>query len=219
MGEVKVTALRRASIDVMDGEFLVIVGPSGSGKSTLLNMIGGMDRPSSGKVIFEGHNLAQESDKRLTMFRRKEVGFVFQFYNLIPTLTAIENVQVVTEVVPNAMDPFEALKLVKLQDRTDHFPSQLSGGEQQRVSVARALAGNPRLLLCDEPTGALDVETSKEVLGLLTELNQNLGKTIVLITHNNAIAALGKRVAKIIDGAIESVMVNESPTPVDRIKW
>jgi putative ABC transport system ATP-binding protein len=219
MGEVDVTALRAATIDVIQGEFLVIVGPSGSGKSTLLNLIGGMDRPTSGKIIFGGQDLAQASDRRLTMFRRHDVGFVFQFYNLIPTLTALENVQVVTEVIRDPMDPMEALELVKLGERAGHFPSQLSGGEQQRVSIARALAGKPKLLLCDEPTGALDMETSKEALGLLVELNRELGKTIVLITHNNAIAGLGQRVARIIDGAIESIKVNETPTPVEDIKW
>lgn len=219
MGEVDVTALRAATIDVIQGEFLVIVGPSGSGKSTLLNLIGGMDRPTSGKIIFGGQDLAQASDRRLTMFRRHDVGFVFQFYNLIPTLTALENVQVVTEVIRDPMDPMEALELVKLGERAGHFPSQLSGGEQQRVSIARALAGKPKLLLCDEPTGALDMETSKEALGLLVELNRELGKTIVLITHNNAIAGLGQRVARIIDGAIESIKVNEKPTPVEDIRW
>ncbi len=219
MGEVNVTALRDASIDIVDGEFIVVVGPSGSGKSTLLNLIGGMDKPSSGKIIFDGKDLSQASDKQLTLFRRYDVGFVFQFYNLIPTLTALENVQVVTEVVPDPMDPMEALELVKLENRADHFPSQLSGGEQQRVSVARALAGKPRLLLCDEPTGALDVETSKEVLGMLCDLNRKLGKTIIVITHNNAISQLGQRVAKIIDGAIESIKVNENPMGIEQIKW
>lgn len=219
MGEVDVPALRDASIDIHDGEFLIIVGPSGSGKSTLLNIIGGMDRPTSGSVHFDGCDMATASDRELTMFRRAQVGFVFQFYNLVPTLTALENVQVAVEIVHDPLDPTEALRLVGIEDRADHFPSQLSGGQQQRVSIARALASNPRLFLCDEPTGALDIETSKQVLGLLAKLNQTLGKTIVLITHNSAIASIGTRVAVIRDGYIDSVTVNESPTPVEEISW
>ena len=219
MGEVDVPALRDASIDIYDGEFLIIVGPSGSGKSTLLNLIGGMDRPTSGHLTFLGQDLGNASDSELTLFRRNQVGFVFQFYNLVPTLTAIENVQVATEIVPNPMDSWEVLSMVGLTDRADHFPSQLSGGEQQRVSIARALAGNPRLLLCDEPTGALDLETSKQVLGLLVDLSRNLGKTVVLITHNGAIADIGDRVARIRDGTIDSIRVNPAPTPVEEIQW
>jgi len=219
MGEVDVRALREASLDVYDGEILIIVGPSGSGKSTLLNLIGGMDRPTSGKLIFMDHDMTSFSDRELTRFRRTQVGFVFQFYNLIPTLTALENVQVAVEVVSDPMEPLEALRMVGMENRADHFPAQLSGGEQQRVSVARALASNPRLLLCDEPTGALDLEMSRQVLGLLVSLNRELGKTIVLITHNNAIAGMGQRVAHIRDGSIYSVSVNESPTPVEQIEW
>ena len=202
MGEVDVPALREATLDIYEGEFLIIVGPSGSGKSTLLNLIGGMDRPTSGKVLFLDRNLSSASDFELTLYRRNEIGFVFQFYNLVPTLTALENVEVAIEIVRDPMNPLEALKRVGLEDRAGHFPSQLSGGEQQRVSIARALAGNPRLLLCDEPTGALDLETSRQVLGLLLHLNQTLGKTIVLITHNSAIAQIGNRIALIRDGAI-----------------
>ena len=219
MGEVDVPALRDASLDVYDGEILIIVGPSGSGKSTLLNLIGGMDRPTSGTVTFCERDLSEASDAELTLFRRTQVGFVFQFYNLVPTLTALENVQVAIEIVENPMDPMEALEMVGLGDRADHFPSQLSGGEQQRVSVARAIASSPRLLLCDEPTGALDLETSRQVLGLLLDLSRDLRKTIVLITHNGAIASIGNRIAYIRDGAIRSVRVNESPTPVEQIEW
>ncbi len=219
MGEVDVPALRDANLDVYEKEVLIIVGPSGSGKSTLLNMIGGMDRPSSGKLIFEGRDLSSASDRELTMFRRNQVGFVFQFYNLVPTLTALENVQVAVEIVPDPMDPKEALHLVGLKDRADHFPSQLSGGEQQRVSIARALAGNPTLFLCDEPTGALDVETSRQVLGLLNDLCLNLGKTVVLITHNGAIAGMGHRTARIRDGAIASIGENQNRVPVEEIRW
>ena len=219
MGEVDVPALRDASIDVYEGEFLIVAGPSGSGKSTLLNLIGGMDRPTSGTVTFRDEVISSASDRRLTMFRRNEVGFVFQFFNLIPTLTALENVQVAVEIVSDPLDPMEALNLVDLADRADHFPSQLSGGEQQRVAVARALASNPRLLLCDEPTGALDIENSRQVLGLLSDLRRNLGKTLVLITHNNAIATLGDRVARLLDGSIYSIEVNEKPKSADEIEW
>lgn len=219
MGEVDVPALREATLDILDGEFLIIVGPSGSGKSTLLNLIGGMDRPTSGTVRFLDQDLSGGSDRELTQFRRLQVGFVFQFYNLVPTLTALENVQVAAEISPDPMEPMKALELVNLADRADHFPSQLSGGQQQRVSVARALAGNPRLLLCDEPTGALDQETSRQVLGMLVELNRTLGKTVVLITHNGAIAGLGDRVAVIRDGTITSLEANERPTPVEEIRW
>jgi len=219
MGQVDVRALRDATIDILDGEFLIIVGPSGSGKSTLLNMIGGMDRPTSGSVRFLDQDLTKASDRELTLYRRRQVGFIFQFYNLVPTLTALENVQVATEVVAEPMDAMAALDLVGLADRAAHFPSQLSGGEQQRVAVARALASNPRLLLCDEPTGALDLETSREILGLLVQLNGELGKTVVLITHNNAIAGIGHRVAHIRDGALSSIRPNEPRTPVEQVSW
>ena len=219
MGEVDVHALRGANLDIRDGEFLILVGPSGSGKSTLLNLIGGMDRPTSGTVRFLDRDLSRASDRELTLYRRTEVGFIFQFYNLIPTLTALENVQVAIELVENPMDPLEALRLVGLEERADHFPSQLSGGEQQRVAIARALASNPRLLLCDEPTGAIDLETSREVLGMLVKLNRQLKKTVVLVTHNSAIAGIGTRIAHMRDGAIYSVTVNEHPTPPQEVAW
>ncbi len=219
MGEVDVPALRDATLDIYDGEFLIIVGPSGSGKSTLLNLIGGMDRPTTGTVHFLGRDLTQASDYELTLYRRREIGFVFQFYNLVPTLTALENVQVAVEIVPEPMEPREALRRVGLEDRADHFPSQLSGGEQQRVSIARALASNPRLFLCDEPTGALDLEASRQVLRLLSDLSRNLGKTVVLITHNNAIAGVGDRVAQLRDGSVSSVRTNEHPTPAEEVTW
>ncbi len=219
MGEVDVPALRDVTLDIYDGEFLIIVGPSGSGKSTLLNLIGGMDQPTSGSIEFDGMDLAQAGDYELTLFRRNRVGFVFQFYNLVPTLTALENVEVAVELSPDPLDPLEALAMVDLKERADYFPAQLSGGQQQRVSVARALAGNPRLLLCDEPTGALDLETSKQVLGLLAKLNKDLNKTVALITHNSAIAGMGQRVAVIRDGTISSVDVNENPVPVQEIEW
>ncbi len=219
MGEVDVHALRDASLDVALGEFLVIVGPSGSGKSTLLNLIGGMDRPSSGELLFDGRDLARCSDRELTEYRRAEVGFVFQFYNLVPMLTALENVEVATAISDRPMDPMQALKAVELADRADHFPGQLSGGQQQRVALARALAGDPRLLLCDEPTGALDLATSRQMLGLLRRLNRELGKTVVLITHNGAIAHIADRVAYIRDGALHDIQVNERPMAVEEISW
>jgi putative ABC transport system ATP-binding protein len=219
MGEVDVPALRDANLDIYDGEFLIIVGPSGSGKSTLLNLIGGMDRPTSGHLHFLGRDLSNATDRELTLFRRNEVGFVFQFYNLVPTLTALENVQVAVELVDEPLDPMEMLRKVGLENRADHFPSQLSGGEQQRVSIARALAGNPRLLLCDEPTGALDLAASRQVLGLLVNLNREMKKTVVLITHNAAISQVGNRVAMIGDGAIRSIRTNEQPVPVEQVKW
>ena len=219
MGEVDVPALRDASLDIYDGEFLIIVGPSGSGKSTLLNLIGGMDRPTSGRLLFLDRDLSNATDRELTLFRRREVGFIFQFYNLVPTLTALENVQVAAELAEHPLDPMESLRMVALTDRVDYFPAQLSGGQQQRVSIARALAGSPRLLLCDEPTGALDLETSRQVLGLLVGLNRNLGKTVVIITHNSAIAEIGNRIAAIRDGAIRSIHVNEHPKPVEQIEW
>jgi len=214
-----VPALREATLDIYDGEFLTIVGPSGSGKSTLLNLVGGMDRPTSGTLRFLDEQISGYTDRQLTLYRRTQVGFIFQFYNLIPTLTAVENVEVAVEVVPDPLDPMEALRMVGLEDRAAHFPSQLSGGEQQRVSVARALASNPRLLLCDEPTGALDLETSRQVLALLLELNRDLRKTVLLITHNSAIAGIGDRVARIRDGAIYSIDVNTEPTPVEQVEW
>jgi len=219
MGEVDVPALRDATIDIYDGELLIIAGPSGSGKSTLLNLIGGMDRATHGRILFQDTVLSDLSDRELTLYRRYKVGFIFQFYNLIPTLTALENVQVAVEISQDSIEPLEALSMVGLKDRADHFPSQLSGGEQQRVSIARALASNPSLLLCDEPTGALDLEMSRQVLGMLVKLNRELKKTVVLITHNNAIAKIGDRVAHIRDGGIYSIEVNEHPTPVEQVEW
>lgn len=219
MGMVDVHALRLASIDILEGEFLIIVGPSGSGKSTLLNLIGGMDRPTSGSVTFLGKDLAKASNRELTLYRRNEVGFIFQFYNLIPTLTALENVQVAVELVRDHMEPIEAIQMVGLENRANHFPSQLSGGEQQRVSIARALGSNPRLLLCDEPTGALDLQTSKQILELLLKLNREMKKTVVLITHNTSIAGIGHRIAHIRDGSLHSIHINEKPMPVEEISW
>lgn len=209
MGEVEVPALRHTSLDVLEGEFLVILGQSGSGKSTLLNLLGGMDRPTAGQVLFDGQDLARASDKALTLYRRYQIGFVFQFFNLVPTLTALENVEVVVEIARNPMKAKDALGLVGLEQRGHHFPSQLSGGQQQRVAIARALAGNPRLLLCDEPTGNLDSETSRQILELLQDVNLRLGKTVVMITHSLESARIGHRVAELKDGAITGVRAQE----------
>lgn len=219
MGEVEVMALRDASIDIREGEVLVILGPSGSGKSTLLNLLGGMDRATSGKVLYRGRNLAENTDREQTLYRRHEVGFVFQFYNLVPTLTALENVEVVTEVARQPMDAAEALRLVGLAHRHEHFPAQMSGGEQQRVAIARAIAGNPALLLCDEPTGALDIRTSREVLKLLLDFNRKMGKTLVIITHNAAICGIADRIAHIRDGAIAWIKDNDERVPVEELDW
>ncbi|MEA3366026.1 MAG: ABC transporter ATP-binding protein [Candidatus Hydrogenedentes bacterium] len=193
MGEVTVHALRDVALDVFPGEFLVILGPSGSGKSTLLNIIGGIDSPTDGRVFFKDEELTGYSEAQLTKYRRRHIGFVFQFYNLMPNLTAQENVEMATEISPDPMDSREALRLVGLEERRDHFPSQLSGGEQQRVAIARAVAKQPEILLCDEPTGALDFETGKVVLEILQRINDETNSTVVVITHN---AAIGKRAIK-----------------------
>ncbi len=219
MGEVDVHALRDITLDIHDGELLVVLGPSGSGKSTLLNLAGGMDRASSGSVFFEGADLMRATESRITAYRRKEVGFVFQFFNLIPTLTALENVQVGTEIAPGDHDPRYWLSMVGLGDRADHFPAQLSGGEQQRVAIARALAADPRFVLCDEPTGSLDLATGIQILRLLVDLKERLRKAIVIITHNSGIAALGERTAYIKDGRVDAVTVNESPRAPEEIQW
>lgn len=219
MGHVDVPALRAATLDIYDGEFLIIAGPSGSGKSTLLNIIGGMDHPTSGTVTFDGRDLTGASDRQLTQFRRGQIGFVFQFFNLVPSLTALENIQVAVDIADDPLPPALALERVGLSERGDHFPAQLSGGEQQRVAVARALAKNPRLILCDEPTGALDSETARQVLQCLYDLNRRFAKTIVLITHNAAIAAIGHRVATIRDGAITKIETNATPLAPAEIRW
>lgn len=219
MGEVAVEVLRQIDLSVHRGEFLVIVGPSGSGKSTLLNLIGGMDQPTAGHVWYGQEDLTQATSQRLTRYRRDVVGFVFQFYNLVATLTARENVMAATEIARAPLKVEEVMELVGLGHRMDHFPSQMSGGEQQRVSIARALAKNPEMLLCDEPTGALDFETGKRVLRLLVDLGRNLGKTVLVITHNTAIADIGDRVISLRSGEIVHVHENASPTPPEDIAW
>jgi putative ABC transport system ATP-binding protein len=219
MGEVEVPALRDVTLDVVEGELLVIVGPSGSGKTTLLNLIGGLDRPTSGTVRFRGRDLAALDRRELGAYRREELGFVFQFFNLIPNLTARENVMVAAELSDDPMNMDEALRLVGLSDRADHFPAQLSGGEQQRVAIARALAKSPAMLLCDEPTGALDFDTGKRVLDLLHDVNRRLGKTVVLITHNLAISRMADRVVRMRSGAVVEQRTNPDPASPDDISW
>jgi putative ABC transport system ATP-binding protein len=219
MGEVEVSALRDVTLDVVEGELLVVVGPSGSGKTTLLNLIGGLDRATSGAVRFRGRDLAALDGRELGAYRRRELGFVFQFFNLIPNLTARENVMVATEISDDPMGVDEALRLVGLGDRSDHFPAQLSGGEQQRVAIARAVAKNPAVLLCDEPTGALDFDTGKRVLDLLHDVNRRLGKTVVLITHNLAISRMADRVVRMRSGAIVEQRTNPEPASPDDISW
>ena len=219
MGEVEVTALRGVTLDLYEGEFVVFLGPSGSGKSTLLNILGGLDVPSSGEVRFRDHDLTIQDDAALTHFRRNHVGFVFQFYNLIPSLTAKENVALVADIAVNPLPPEEALRLVGLGDRVNHFPSQLSGGEQQRVAVARAIAKRPDVLLCDEPTGALDVRTGVVVLEVIERANRELGTTTAVITHNAAIAAMADRVITISDGQISGATHNAHKTSPRELRW
>ncbi len=219
MGEVAVKAVDDVSLDIREGEFLVMTGPSGSGKSTILNIVGGLDTASAGTVWFRNRDMTAFNARELTMYRRDTIGFIFQFYNLVPNLSAEENVMVSTELSDDPMDVAEALRLVDLEDRMHHFPSQLSGGEQQRVAIARALAKNPALLLCDEPTGALDFNTGKRVLRMLVDLKKQLGKTIVLITHNSAIAPVADRVIRLRSGQVVEVHENAEPVPPEEITW
>lgn len=219
MGEVKVRASDGMNFEVDRGEFVVVLGPSGSGKSTLLNIVGGMDRPTSGEIWVDGKNIAGYTDKELTLYRRKNIGFVFQFYNLMPNLTAMENIELVTDVSIDPLNPDDILREVGLSERKDSFPSQLSGGEQQRVAIARAVVKNPLLLLCDEPTGALDFKTGKLVLRLLRDINRNMKKTTMIITHNAAIASMADRVIKVKSGLVESVTLNSKPESPEGIEW
>lgn len=218
-GEAAVHALRGVDLEVPSGELIVLLGASGSGKSTLLNILGGLDRASDGKADFFDEDLTAMSDHELTLYRRQHVGFVFQFYNLMPSLTAFENVELVTEIAENPLDPAEALALVGLKDRMDHFPAQLSGGEQQRVAIARAIAKQPTVLFCDEPTGALDSTTGRTVLNVLQDINDKLGATVMIITHAAATAEMADRVINFADGKIRDVVVNKTKKTADEIEW
>ncbi len=219
MGEVEIRALHDASFTVEQGEICVIVGPSGAGKTTLLNILGGMDSLTSGKVLVDGNEVSAYSGKELTSYRRYDVGFVFQFYNLIQNLTALENVEMATQICRHPLDPMEMIARVGLEDRAKNFPAQLSGGEQQRVSIARALAKNPKLLLCDEPTGALDYVTGKQILKLLQDTSRDTGMTVIIITHNSALTAMADRVIKVKNGTIVEQKKNDVVTPVEQIEW
>ncbi len=219
MGEVEVHALRGVDLELQEGEFTVLLGPSGSGKSTLLNILGGLDRPTAGRVTYRDGDLSEARERALTRYRRRHVGFVFQFYNLIPSLTARENVALVTEIAGDPIAPEDALALVGLKYRLDHFPSQMSGGEQQRVAIARAIAKRPDVLLCDEPTGALDISTGIAVLGALERVNSELGTTTAVITHNAAISAMADRVISLADGQITSDVRNATKQPAATIEW
>ncbi|NLI90825.1 MAG: ABC transporter ATP-binding protein [Peptococcaceae bacterium] len=219
MGEVEVKALHNVDFEIYDNEFIVILGPSGSGKSTLLNMVGGMDRASAGELYYKDTPLHTADSKQLTLYRRNAVGFVFQFYNLIPNLNASENVSLSAEIAQNPLDVGEMLSKVGLAERADHFPSQLSGGEQQRIALARAIVKNPELLLCDEPTGALDSQTSIQVLKILKDFHENYHKTVIIITHNAGVAAIADRVFYIKDGGISRILVNEHPISPEKVTW
>ncbi|MGI9240879.1 MAG: ABC transporter ATP-binding protein [Verrucomicrobiales bacterium] len=219
MGEVEVKALRGVDLDLLAGEFIVLLGASGSGKSTLLNILGGLDSPSAGQVFYRGGELTGYSNRQLTAYRRDHVGFVFQFYNLIPSLTARENVGLVTEISKDPMSPDEALRLVDLGERLDHFPAQMSGGEQQRVAIARAVAKRPDVLLCDEPTGALDVTTGRTVLEVISRANRELGTTTAVITHNADIAQMADRVVHLSGGLITHIDENPNPVPASELEW
>ncbi len=218
-GETEVRALDGVDLDLYAGELLVLLGPSGSGKSTLLNNLGGLDMPSAGSLIYRGQDLAEATEEQLTLFRRDSVGFVFQFYNLIPSLTARENVALITEIAQDPMSPEEALELVDLAERMDHFPSQLSGGQQQRVAIARAIAKRPEVLLCDEPTGALDVKTGITVLEAVERVNRELGTLTAIITHNAILADMADRVLHMSDGKITDVRINPKRRPVRDLEW
>ena len=219
MGEVSIEALTDADFEIEKGEICVIVGPSGAGKTTLLNILGGMDTLTSGKIWLDGKEISRYSQKQLTTYRRYDIGFVFQFYNLVQNLTALENVSLATQICKNPMDSAEALEKVGLSHRINNFPSQLSGGEQQRVAIARALATTPKLLLCDEPTGALDYNTGKAILKLLQDTARQNQMTVIIITHNQAITPMADRVIHIKNGAVASMEINNSPMPIDQIEW
>lgn len=219
MGEVSIEALKDATFEIEKGEICVIVGPSGAGKTTLLNILGGMDTLTSGKVWLDGNEISKYTQRQLTSYRRFDIGFVFQFYNLVQNLTALENVSLATQICKNPMDSAEALEKVGLSHRMNNFPSQLSGGEQQRVAIARALAKNPKLLLCDEPTGALDYNTGKAILKLLHDTARQNQMTVIIITHNLAMAPMADRIIHVKNGTVDSVEINQHPTPIEQIEW
>lgn len=219
MGEVVVHALRGVDFELYAGEFVVVLGPSGSGKSTVLNIIGGIDKPTEGSVIYNDKDISKQNDKQLTKYRREAVGFVFQFYNLIPNLTAKENVELAAQLKVDSLNIDELLEQVGMLDRADHFPSQLSGGQQQRVAIARALSKNPDILLCDEPTGALDISTGVQVLEVLLDFNKKYNKTVVVITHNEQISMIADRVFYVKDGVIDKIIVNENPKQPNEVTW
>ena len=219
MGDHTIVALNEISFSIKEGEFVVIVGPSGAGKTTVLNLLGGMDTSDSGRIILDGKMINELSERELTKYRRHDVGFVFQFYNLVQNLTALENVELASEICNDPLDPKQVLHDVGLEDRMLNFPAQLSGGEQQRVSIARALAKNPKILLCDEPTGALDYSTGKSILKLLQDTNRNNNKTVIVITHNQAIAQMADRVIHVRNGQVHDSQLNPNPLPVEGIEW
>ncbi|MDO5041064.1 MAG: ABC transporter ATP-binding protein [Peptoniphilus sp.] len=217
--EAEVIANDNISFDVEEGEFAFIIGPSGAGKSTILNIMGGMDTPTSGEIIIDGKDIAGMNARQLTTYRRYDMGFVFQFYNLIPNLTALENVELAAQIVKNAKDSREVLESVGLGHRLNNFPSQLSGGEQQRVAIARAIAKNPKLLLCDEPTGALDYNTGRQVFKILKSLSADFGTTVLVITHNKAVAPIADRVIEIADAKVRNITINKEPKEIEEIEW
>ena len=219
MGDNQIGANRDVNFTIEQGQIAVILGPSGAGKSTVLNMLGGMDSPTKGSINIAGTDIAQFNDRQLTKYRRNDVGFIFQFYNLIPNLTTTENVELATALVNDGLDPVTVLRDVGLAERLDNFPAQLSGGEQQRLAIARALAKNPKLLLCDEPTGALDYQTGKQILQLLHDASRKFKKTVIIITHNSAIAKMADRVIQINDAQVRSIVDNPQPAPVEEIEW
>lgn len=219
MGEIKIKALDNASFKINEGELVVILGPSGAGKTTALNLLGGMDKASSGEIIVNNKHIESYSEKELILYRRNDIGFVFQFYNLIQNLTALENVELSVQLCKDHLDPKETLESVGLTDRINNFPSQLSGGEQQRVAIARAIAKNPKLLLCDEPTGALDYNTGKQILKLLEKTCREKKMTVIIITHNSAISKMADKVINFKNGKAEEIIINKNPTDVDKIEW
>ncbi len=219
MGEVQIRAVDGIGFAIDKGEFVIVVGPSGAGKTTVLNILGGMDTATTGRVLVDGQDIAKYSQKQLTAYRREDIGFVFQFYNLVPNLTAKENVELALQICANPLDATQVLKEVGLGERLDNFPAQLSGGEQQRVSIARALAKNPKLMLCDEPTGALDYQTGKSILKLLQDMCRERGMTVIVITHNSALTPMADRVIKIKNGKVSDMYRNQEPVPVEAIEW